>query len=143
MAALSFPTADSVDEWLELADLYRALARQALADDTTASAAWSQAGFSLECTLKAAIMRRERLNAWPSRASRRELYTHKIADLARVLGMTIDEMHPIAPAWAVVLQWWRDDMYSLRMTRAVAISLFDAVFSDEDGAAPWIRQNFL
>ncbi|MGW8820429.1 hypothetical protein [Heyndrickxia sporothermodurans] len=140
---MSLPSADSVDEWLELADMYRTLARQALMDEKTTSAAWSQAGFALECTLKAAIMRRERLNSWPSRESRRDLYTHNLADLARILGMTINAAHPIAPAWAVVLQWRREDMYSLKMTRAVAVSLFDAVFSDDDGVATWIRQNFL
>jgi hypothetical protein len=140
---MSFPTADSVEEWLELAEMYRKLARQALMDTSTASAAWSQAGFALECTLKAAIMRRERLNSWPSREARRDLYTHSLRDLARILGMTVDAAHPIAPAWAVVLQWQRDDMYSSKMTRVVVVQLYDAVFSEDEGVATWIRQNFL
>lgn len=122
--------------------MYRKLASQAVMDTSTASAAWSQAGFALECTLKAAIMRKERLNAWPSRESRKELYTHDLGRLARILGMEVDARHPIAPAWAVVLQWRRDDMYSTKMTRAVAISLCEAVFSEE-GVATWIRLNFL
>ena len=113
--------------------MYRELADHALSNEKTASAAWSQAGFALECTLKAAIMRQERLNSWPSRASRRDLYTHDIGELARILGMTIDAAHPIAPAWAVVLQWRREDMYSLKMTRVVAVQLVEAVFSNEDG----------
>lgn len=122
--------------------MYRKLADQAVMDTSTASAAWSQAGFALECTFKAAIMRRERLNGWPSRDSRRELYTHDLAKLAQILGLVVDAAHPIAPAWAVVLQWRRDDMYSTKMTRAVAISLCEAVFSEE-GVATWIRRNFL
>lgn len=123
--------------------MYRELADHALSHEKTTSAAWSQAGFALECTLKAAIMRRERLNSWPSRAARKDLYTHDLADLARILGMTVDAAHPIAPAWAVVLQWRREDMYSLKMTRAVAVQLVEAVFSNDDGVGPWIHQNFL
>lgn len=112
-------------------------------DEATTSPAWSAAGFALECTLKAAIMHREGLNSWPSRDRRRDLYTHNIAELAAILGMQVDAAHPIAPAWAVVLQWRRDDMYSLRMNQAVATSLIEAVFSEDDGVATWIRRNYL
>lgn len=135
--------ADSVEEWIELADVARKMASLALRDASTRSAAWSQCGFSVECLLKAAIMRQERLNCWPTRASRRELYTHDLEALARILGWTIEPSHPIAPAWAVVIQWRREDMYSNKMTGVVAQSLFDAVFSESEGVSTWIRQNLL
>ncbi|TXN72402.1 hypothetical protein [Methylobacterium sp. WL6] len=114
------------------------MADQALGNPKTSTMAWSNAGFAVECTLKAAIMRAQGLNSWPSRAARSDLYTHDLAALAAVLGMVVAPTDTVAPSWAVVLKWRREHMYSPPMTRVVAQSLREAAFSATDGVAPWI-----
>lgn len=46
-----------------------------------------QAGTALECALKCRIMRGSGLNRWPSRAERREYYTHDLNELAKLAGL--------------------------------------------------------
>ena len=94
---------DTVDGWLRLAAQHEASARArpeknqpgaqpvihaalalegALAEiKQTGAQAVFHAGLAVECALKAYIMRSERLNGWPSRDSRPELYTHDIREL--------------------------------------------------------------
>lgn len=139
---VQLPQANSVQEWLTLAETYEAVASQSLGDPKTLTAAWSHAGFAVECALKAAIMRAQGLNAWPSRAARPDLYTHDLAALARALGMAVSHTDPVAPAWAVVLRWRREHMYCSGVTRAVAVALHSAAFSEDDGVIPWIRATY-
>ncbi len=135
--------ADSVEGWIKLARLSRQMAEWAASSPETRNAAWSHAGFACECLFKAAIMRKERLNAWPSRDSRRDLYTHDLKALAKILGVKITGDDTIAPAWSVVLQWQREHMYIAQdMPSAVVDGLMEAMFSEE-GMARWIFQNFL
>jgi hypothetical protein len=65
----------SPSEWLKLAHRHEAAAR-ALAEDRVAAAeSYAHVGFAAECALKAYIMWKERLNRWPDKGSRSELYT--------------------------------------------------------------------
>jgi hypothetical protein len=97
-----FEAADSVEEWMTLqrrsCQAARVLLRAKIAAD-----AWNHAGFSVECALKAAIMRHQRLNTWPSRAHRPELYTHNLRDLARLANITFLTTDPTASRWCVAL----------------------------------------
>jgi hypothetical protein len=107
-----------------------------------ASAAWSHCGFAVECALKAAIMHKERLNSWPSREARRELHTHDLQDLAKILGWQPTPQEDVAPAWNVVVKWRRGHMYTPDMPHVVARDLYDATFGEE-GVVTWISQCFL
>jgi hypothetical protein len=115
----------------------------ALADPVARNVAWAHAGFACECMLKAAIMAHERLNAWPDRSSRPELYTHRLDQLAKVLGLQIGPTDEIAAAWAAVLDWRREHAYvSDQIPAPVLIDLIEAVFS-EGGIIPWLSQRYL
>lgn len=135
--------ADSVEGWLKLALRWKRLAELAQSDPITRNAAWANAGFVVECVLKAAIMSHERLNSWPDRRTRKELYDHDLQKLAAILGMQITVTDPVAPAWAVVISWQRDHMYVAdEMPEPVVTGLMDAAFSD-DGVVRWISRNYL
>ncbi|MBS7542544.1 hypothetical protein [Ancylobacter oerskovii] len=140
---MEFQTADTIDGWLELARVARRMAEMAMSEPMTRNAAWAHAGFACECLLKASIMAKERLNRFPDRRERRELYVHDLGALAKLLGVQIGPMDEVAPAWMVALEWRRDHAYvDGRMPVAVVQGLFDAVFSD-GGVGEWIVRNYL
>src|SRR5947209_5983531 len=58
---------DSVEGWLTLARQHEGAAKLLVQDKRVASQGYFHAGLAVECALKAYIMRRERLNAWPSK----------------------------------------------------------------------------
>ncbi len=134
---------ETVEDWLKLADNYRAACELLISNPDMGAIAWSQAGFALECTMKAAIHAQFRFNRWPAQSERRELYTHDLEKLAGILGMTVEPSAEIAPAWATVIQWRRTHMYNpSEFPPAVVRSLIDAVFSEE-GMCQWMRRTYL
>jgi hypothetical protein len=130
----------SPSEWLNLARQHEVAAR-ALAENRVAAAqAYSHVGFAAECALKAYIMWKEGLNRWPDRSSRSELYTHDLRRLVEIAGIRQSSRDPIGPAWAVVLQWDREQGYDpAPMPRKVARSMVEAAFG-EKGVVTWIRK---
>ncbi len=66
------------------------------------------AGLAVELALKARIMHVERMNSWPSKRSRPELYTHRLnalletAGLREVIEQEILKPTDIGLAWLVV-----------------------------------------
>lgn len=82
---------------------------------------YEQAGCAIECALKARIMRHERLNQWPSRDRRRELYTHDLAFLMKSAGlepqMLIEVVSAtnIGVAWSIAKEWSVDARYARDM----------------------------
>lgn len=134
--------ANSVEEWLRLVEHARRQAEFCLQFPEMASAAWSHCGFACECVLKAAIMDKERFNSWPSRDARRDLYSHNLLDLAKILGWKPTPQDAVGPAWGVVVNWRREHMYTPDMSLIVAQDLYEATFGQE-GVVTWIRQHFL
>lgn len=139
---MNFDMADTVDGWIELYRVHRRIAEMAIEDSVAYPQAWSHAGFCVECLLKAAIMRKEGLNRWPTRQERRDLYVHTIIDLLSILRYNLDPNEEVAAAWAVVTGWQRSHTYVPNMPHKVARDCLEAVFSG-DGVAPWIFQNYL
>lgn len=132
---------ESVEDWLALVESCRILCERCKEDSQVSGMVWAQAGFAVECILKAAIHSKERLNRWPN--DRPDLRTHNLKELANSLGLNINSSHPIAPAWATVIQWRRSDMYNPNEIKPrVLQGLLDAVFS-EKGVIVWMRQNYL
>lgn len=73
-------------DWSREATVYLADA-QTLAARHSWRNAYMSAGFALECTLKARIMRVSGMNRWPARGDRPELFTHNLAALAFHAGL--------------------------------------------------------
>src|SRR5579863_8339186 len=130
----------SPSEWLRLAHQHEASARLLAEDRIAAAQAYSHVGFATECALKAYIMWKERLNTWPDKSLREEVYTHDLRRLVQIARIELKPGDPIGPSWAVVLQWDREQAYDpARMPRRVARSMVDAAFGDR-GVVTWIRK---
>jgi hypothetical protein len=101
--------------------------------------AWMAAGYAVEFALKALIIKRERLSSWPSRADRRELYTHDLRVLFFAAGLSFADV-PAArrSALKTTLDWDRLNEYKQqKMARQVARSMVDAAFG-ENGVVDWL-----
>ena len=130
----------SPSEWLSLAKQHETTARLLAENREVAAQAYFHVGFAAECALKAYIMWSERLNSWPDKGSRPELYTHDLRKLVEIAGIELRTRDPIGPGWAVVLQWDRGQGYDPSpMPRKVARSMIEAAFGD-NGAVTWIRR---
>jgi hypothetical protein len=107
--------------------------------------AWLNAGLSVECCLKAAIMKKERLNRWPGLDTAPDLWTHNLRDLFNRLGigpLGLDPKHPIAPALKMVLDWRREHGYSVgKLPSKHARDLCKAAF-DGNGVIEWIASQY-
>ncbi len=126
--------------WLLLAGQHEASARLLAGDRVAAAQAYGHVGFAAECALKAYIMWKERLNIWPDRDTRKELYTHDLRKLVQIAGIELNPKDPIGPSWAVVLQWDRGQAYDPNpMPRKVARSMIEAAFGRK-GVVTWIRE---
>lgn len=96
----------------------------------------SHVGHAVEAALKAAIMRKERLNSWPVR---KKYWKHDPEKLAAMAGYTFDPSHAVAVGWSVVVVWDRNQDYSPKGTPiAVAKGYLDAAFGP-NGVVTWIR----
>lgn len=136
-------TSDPLTEadFLALVEKKRATALAMVGDRRSCSEAWDAAGFAVEYALKALIMRRRRLNAWPqSRDEAPELWSHDLRALLREAGIATTEIpKDLRPAFATALSWSREQAYiNRRMPRAVARAMVKAVF-DEGRVIEWLR----
>ncbi len=130
----------SATEWLSLARQHEVSARVLAENRVAAGQAYAHVGFATECALKAYIMWKERLNAWPDKQSRADLYTHNLRDLVRIAGIALNTRDPVGPSWAVVLNWERWQAYDSKpMPRRVARSMVEAGFG-EKRVVTWIRK---
>jgi hypothetical protein len=132
--------AQSPSEWLALVRQHEAAARLLAENRAVAAQAYAHVGSAAECALKAYIMWRERLNSWPERGSRPELYTHDLRRLVDIAGIELRTTDPVSPSWAVVFQWDRGQGYDPSpMPRKVARSMIEAAFG-VNGVVTWIRK---
>lgn len=129
--------ANSVDEWLQLAQRYRGDARLLLKNGR-ASGAWQSIGFSVEFVVKAAVMKRAGYNRWPP-----ELRIHDLDRLMGELGVDVRGMvgHPVGPKLKVVLGWRRRHGYTGSMPERFAQQIWDAAYGD-DGVVEWLATNY-
>ncbi|WP_395395789.1 HEPN domain-containing protein [Novosphingobium sp. BL-8A] len=137
------PNPQSVSEWLAVADRHAETARTLLGAGQYDNG-WFHAGLSVECTLKAAIMHTERLNRWPERHERRELYTHVLHRLLDIAGVDLNQVisEPVAPALHVTLSWQRGEGYNPNaMPRKVASDMVEAA-TGINGVNRWIETRF-
>jgi HEPN domain-containing protein len=135
---------NSVAEWLQLSRRFRGDA-EALRIARRPDGAWLNAGFAVECCLKAAIMRKEGLNRWPDPESAPELWTHDLRGLFKRLGidpLKFDHSHRVAPSLKMVLDWRRQHGYSVaKFPQKFASNLCDAAFGS-NGVIEWIAAQY-
>lgn len=130
----------SVESWLSLVAQHKRIAEFASEDREATPQALFHVGIATECALKALIMRKERLNGWPSKAAREELYTHDLRKLAQIAGVSLSATDIHGPSWHVVLAWDRNQSYDpKRMPRKVARAWVEAAFG-VNGAVTWIKK---
>ncbi len=131
---------NSPDEWFQLAEHHRRTAELVSGDKIAAGQACFHAGLAVECAIKAYIMYRERLNGWPSREARQDLYVHDLRKLWEIADLRRDASAAHAPALHLFLQWDRGQGYDPKpMPRKVARSWIEAAFGP-NGLVTWIRQ---
>jgi hypothetical protein len=130
----------SPSEWLSLGRQHETTARLLAENREVAAQAYFHVGFAAECALKAYIMWSERLNIWPDRDSRPELYTHDLRKLVALARIELRTTDPIGPSWKTVLDWDRSQGYDPKpMPRKVAGAMVEAAFG-EKGVVTWIRR---
>lgn len=135
---------NTVEGWLALCRRYSDDA-QALRAARRPDGAWLNAGFAVECCLKAVIMKKERLNGWPAPDIAPELWTHDLRGLFKRLGIEptkFDHRHPVAPALKTVLDWRRNHGYSTgKLPVEYANNLCDAAFGST-GVIEWLAARY-
>jgi hypothetical protein len=130
----------TADAFLRMVESKRAVALAVVENRQACREAWLAAGFAVEFALKALIMRRERLNSWPSREARPELYIHGLRSLFQAAGVDMQRAPPaLRGALRTALDWNRAHEYtSGTMSRANARSMVAAAF-DPKGVVAWLN----
>ena len=130
----------TADAFLRMVEAKRIVALATVADKIACGEAWLASGFAVEFALKAAIIQRQRLNAWPTKEARPDLYTHSLRELFVSAEIDLKAVPKnLRGAVRTVLDWNRAHEYtSRRMSRANARSMVTAAFDDK-GVVAWIR----
>lgn len=118
----------------------RAVALAVVDDKLACREAWLASGFAVEFSLKALIIKRERLNAWPSSQARPDLHTHNLRHLFEAAGVDLKTVPTeLRGSIRTVLDWNRAHEYtSGQMSRANARSMVAAAL-DQHGVVAWLR----
>lgn len=128
------------DDFIARAKSKRAVAFAMVEDRRNCREAWYAAGNAVEFELKALIVRRRRWNAWPSKESHPELYTHDLRTLFKETGLDQASIPAnLRGALKVAFDWDRYHDYTPgTMPRKVAREMVEAVFGEE-GVCTWLR----
>jgi len=128
----------------------RLLDVQALLTGQRWAFAYYNAGYAVECALKACFSARMPLTGWvfQETANIKERLTHDFKELVKLAGLQ-DELSTrlqlsstnsdtFRGNWGVVTNWSVTARYVPR-TEAEARELYEALIRDPDGVMPWIR----
>jgi HEPN domain-containing protein len=112
------------------------------------AAAYYLCGYAVECGLKACIARQIREHEFPPSATfSRDVYTHKLADLVKYAGLSVEHSAQLDASaqfkvnWDVVQKWTEQSRYE-HWTQQEARELLDAANQAPDGVMQWIRQHW-
>lgn len=96
-------------------------------------------GVSIEFALKGAIMKRHRLNQWPDRESRPDLYTHNLRTLFEALGIQQNGLSiDLRVNLRTVLNWSRSSEYvDEKLPRKEVVQFYDAAYGT-NGVMQWL-----
>lgn len=133
----------SVDDWLELCRQHRNAAR-ILKQHKQPNMLWLHVGFSVECCLKAAIMKKERIDGFPTKQEDPGLWTHNLFELFRRLGIDPRTLasHSVAAPLKTVLEWKREHGYSpQKLPERRADDMYRAAF-EANGVVEWLAHRY-
>ncbi|MCF6112010.1 hypothetical protein [Mesorhizobium muleiense] len=134
--------ANSPDEWMKLARSYAKVAETLVENKELCFHAWRNAGFAVECSVKAVIMFHHRWNKWPEKSEMPGVYVHDLAKLVRVAQIVLDPLHPTAPSWHTAMHWNRTQSYNPQnMPRKMARSMLAAA-TGNNGVIPWLATTY-
>lgn len=112
------------------------------------SGAYYLAGYAVECALKACIITRlMRTDEFPERRFSEQCWTHNLAQLLVLAGLTgaLDADtaadQDLLNNWSVVKDWSESSRYD-RRTKAEAQRLFNAITDKKHGMFPWIEAHW-
>jgi hypothetical protein len=130
----------TADAFLRMVESKRVVAFATVENKLACREAWLASGFAVEFSLKALIIKRERLNAWPSKDARPDLYTHDLRGLFQAAGIDLKSVpEALRGSVRTVLDWNRAHEYtSGQMSRANARSMVAAAF-DQHGVVVWLN----
>lgn len=119
----------------------RAVALRMVEDRIHCREAWVASGAGVQFALKAVICKREKFNAWPSKAHRPDLHIHDLRKLFAAAGIDPREApREVRPAIRQVLDWNRNHDYSAApMPRMVARDMVRAAFGP-GGVVEWLKR---
>jgi len=85
------------------------------------------------------------MNRWPDIADRPDLYTHRLDELAQILGIspqTFDPKDAGAPHWKMAFEWHRGHGYaSDKLSVRFAEQMYEASFGS-DGVIEWLAKRY-
>jgi len=117
---------------------------QALAARHSWRDAYVLAGLAVECALKVRIMRREGLNRWPGRRDRPDLYSHDLAHLGHLAGVTAPleaealAGRPLGLAWLVAKDYSIGRRYPDGGLFPVKLGRDTVAAAASDGLVAWL-----
>ena len=109
------------------------------------SGAYYLGGYVVECALKACIAKQTRRYDFPDKDRVRDSYTHKFADLIKLLEMTNDLKAKMKGDsnfelnWETVVRWSERSRYA-KHSQADAQELYDAISDPTHGVLQWLKQ---
>ena len=86
-----------------------------------------------------------RMNRWPDQATRPDLWTHNLVDLANALGVgpkVFDPKEPSAASWKMAFEWHRGHGYaSDKLAMKFSSQMYEAAFGS-DGVIEWLSNRY-
>ncbi|MFG1265922.1 hypothetical protein [Xanthobacter aminoxidans] len=131
--------AQSPDEWLELSQHHRQAAAALAGNKALANQELFHIGLSVECALKAYIMHSQRMNSWPTKEERPDLWEHSTKKLALAAALPLTAVPALKPRLLTMFQWYRGSAYDpLPITEKALQGYRDAAFGAGYGLVTWI-----
>jgi hypothetical protein len=109
------------------------------------SSAYYLSGYAVECALKACIAKSFQPNAIPSKSFVNAIYTHKLADLVGIAGLSANldqdckSNAVFAAAWGVASKWNEESRYKL-WDAISAASMINSVADNNNGVFQWVKK---
>jgi HEPN domain-containing protein len=127
----------------------RVLDAEALLNAGRWSGAYYLSGYAVECALKACFARRTNLHDFPDKVEVLRSYTHDLANLLDLAGLTLQLKLDTTPAAnpALGINWqhlkdWKEDTRYQQKTEVQARRLYQAVTDIADGVLPWVKSHW-
>lgn len=136
---MHFEEVETINHWVNLAREKEAVARAFRDDKRNCRQAWEATGYAIEYLLKAVVMRKHCLNAWPM-DPKSPFRSHNLRQLIKDADLSpITAPQALKANIATVLTWRREQAYTRgRLPRAMSRSMVDAAFG-QNGVAQWLR----